>query len=79
MWPVVQDLNDVRLQQIEEAHRVQKLAEEAIIDYLSIIDGAKADLDTKDNQNIPVYRKQIQEIAYQVQSVYEKVSNDIFI
>jgi len=75
----VQDLNDVRLQQIEEAHRVQKLAEEAIIDYLSIIDGAKADLDTKDNQNIPVYRKQIQEIAYQVQSVYEKVSNDIFI
>lgn len=79
MWPVVQDLNDVRLQQIEEAHRVQKLAEEAIIDYLSIIDGAKADLDTKDNQNIPVYRKQIQEIAYQVQSVYEKVSSDIFI
>lgn len=73
IWPEVHKLNEVRLEQVEEAHRVQVIAEVAVVEYIKFVDAAKKDSDTKDNPSIPTYRKQIQEVAFDVKTVHDKV------
>ncbi|XP_067938140.1 MICOS complex subunit MIC60-like [Watersipora subatra] len=75
IWPEVQKLNEVRIEQVEEAHRLQLIAEAVIVEYLQVIDEAKKSPDTKDNCNLPIYRKQVQEIAYDVKTIYDKMKS----
>ena len=63
----------MRLEQVEEAHRVQLISEVAIVEYIKLLDEAKKDKDTKDNCNIGTYRKQIQELAFDVKTIHDKV------
>lgn len=78
MWPIVHQLNDTKQRDVEEAHRIQQEAEEIIVAYKGFVEAAKADPDTCKNQSLPTYRKQINEVSYNVTSVRDKVC-DVFV
>lgn len=73
IWPHVHELNELRLQRLEETHKVQQEVENKMVEYIKFLDDTKADSDTKDNENLPSYRKQIQQLAFDVKSMYDKV------
>lgn len=67
-------MNELRLQRLEEAHKTQKEVEEQIVEFMKFLDESKKDSNTADNETLPSYRKQIQQLAFDVKSVYDKVS-----
>lgn len=75
MWPHVHELNELRLQRLEECHKTQKETELQIVSFIKFIDDAKKDDDTSGNETLPSYRRQVQQLAYDVKAVYDKVSS----
>lgn len=73
IWPLVHELNEMRLQRLEEAHTAQQRVEDQIVSYIKFLDEVKANDYTKDNESLPSYKKQIQQIAYDVKSIHDKL------
>lgn len=75
MWPHVHELNELRIQRLEESHKSQQDVEGQIVEFIKFIDDAKKNSNTTSNESLPSYRKQVQQLAYDVKAVYDKVSS----
>jgi len=77
IWPVVNELNDMRLQRLAEAKATQQEVEDAIVAYITMIDTAKKDADTRENENLQTFKRQIEQLAFEVKSTGDSVSTSM--